>query len=174
MNLLFDTWGLIRDFFESGGPVLYGIFTVTAIMWSLILERLWYFRVAMPQRMEEIQAYWAKRTDHTSWNARRIRQRILSEFSYEAHAGTHIVKVCVAVAPLFGLLGTVWGMISVFDVMANLGTGNARAMASGVSKSTLPTMAGMVVAVSGIYFAQSLSETARHAVEELADELRYH
>jgi biopolymer transport protein ExbB len=104
----------------------------------------------------------------------RIRQRILSEFSYEAHSGTHIVKVCVAVAPLFGLLGTVWGMISVFDVMANLGTGNARAMASGVSKSTLPTMAGMVVAVSGIYFAQSLGEHARHAVEELGDELRYH
>ena len=47
-------------------------------------------------------------------------------------------------------------------------------MASGVSKSTLPTMAGMVVAVSGIYFAQSIGEQARHAVEELGDELRYH
>jgi len=174
VNFLYDLFALIRDFFEAGGPVLWGIFVTTAIMWSLIMERLWYFRVVMPERMEELKASWTKRTDHTSWNARRIRQRLLSEFSYEAHAGTHIVKTCVAVAPLFGLLGTVWGMITVFDVMANLGTGNARAMASGVSKSTLPTMAGMVVAVSGIYFAQSLSERARTAVEELGDELRYH
>ena len=174
MTFFYDIFATIRDFFEAGGPVLWGIFVTTAIMWSLIMERLWYFRIVMPERMEELKSQWTKRKDHTSWYARRIRQRMLSEFSYEAHAGTHIVKVCVAVAPLFGLLGTVWGMITVFDVMANLGTGNARAMASGVSKSTLPTMAGMVVAVSGIYFAQSLSERARHAVEELGDELRYH
>lgn len=174
MTFFYDIFAIIRDFFEAGGPVLWGVFVSTAIMWSLILERMWYFRVAMPERMEELKAQWSKRKDHTSWYARRIRQRILSEFSYEAHAGTHIVKVCVAVAPLFGLLGTVSGMIGVFDVMANLGTGNARAMASGVSRATLPTMAGMVVAVSGIYFAQSLSERAKHAVEELGDELQYH
>lgn len=174
MTFLYDIFAILRDFFEAGGPVLWGVFVSTAIMWSLIMERMWYFRVVMPERMEEIRAQWSKRKDHTSWYARRIRQRILSEFSYEAHAGTHIVKVCVAVAPLFGLLGTVSGMIGVFDVMANLGTGNARAMASGVSRATLPTMAGMVVAVSGIYFAQSLSERAKHAVEELGDELQYH
>lgn len=174
MSFFYDIYALIRDFFEAGGPVLWGIFFTTAVMWSLIMERLWYFRVVMPERMEEIKANWTKRKDHTSWYARRVRQRILSEFSYEAHAGTHIVKVCVAVAPLFGLLGTVWGMISVFDVMANLGTGNARAMASGVSQSTLPTMAGMVVAVSGLYFASALSDRARTAVDELGDELQYH
>jgi biopolymer transport protein ExbB len=54
-------------------------------------------------------------------------------------------------APLFGLLGTVTGMIEVFQVMAFSGGGDARAMAGGVSKATLPTMAGMVVALSGVF-----------------------
>jgi len=85
-----------------------------------------------------------------------------------------MIKTCIAVAPLFGLLGTVTGMIHVFDVMAALGTGNARAMASGVSAATLPTMSGMVVALSGIYFGQSLERQAKVVVEELEDELVHH
>lgn len=174
MTFFYDLFALIRDFFEAGGPVLWGVFVTTVVLWSLIMERMWYFRVVMPERLDEIKQTWAKRADHTSWNARRIREGILSEFANETSAGTTIVKTCVAVAPLFGLLGTVSGMIGVFDVMANLGTGNARAMASGVSRATLPTLAGMVVAVSGLYFAGSLSERSKLAVEELADELRYH
>ena len=46
-----------------------------------------------------------------------------------------------------GLMGTVTGMIEVFDVMAISGSGNPRSMAAGVSKATVPTMAGMVAAL---------------------------
>ena len=66
-----------------------------------------------------------------------------------------MVKTLVALCPLLGLLGTVTGMIEVFDVMAIAGSGNARAMAAGVSKATIPTMAGMVAAISGLYFSVS-------------------
>ena len=52
---------------------------------------------------------------------------------------------------MLGLLGTVTGMIEVFDVMAFTGTGNPRAMASGVSKATLPTMTGLVISISGLF-----------------------
>ena len=61
----------------------------------------------------------------------------------------------IGLAPLFGLLVTVYGMISVFDVMAFQGTGSPKAMASGISQATIPTMAGMVGAITGV-FAQSL------------------
>ena len=60
------------------------------------------------------------------------------------------IKGLVALCPLLGLLGTVTGMIEVFDVMAYTGTGNPRAMASGVSKATLPTMTGLVISISGL------------------------
>ncbi|MGO0307376.1 MotA/TolQ/ExbB proton channel family protein [Endozoicomonas acroporae] len=61
-----------------------------------------------------------------------------------------LIKTIIAVCPLLGLLGTVTGMVAVFDVMSVAGTGNARAMAAGVSRATIPTMAGMVVALSGL------------------------
>ena len=62
-----------------------------------------------------------------------------------------LIQTCVALAPLFGLLGTVTGMIEVFQVMAFTGGGDARSMAGGVSKATLPTMAGMTTALSGVF-----------------------
>jgi len=78
-----------------------------------------------------------------------------------------VVKLC----PMLGLLGTVTGMIEVFDVMAIAGSGNARGMAAGVSKATLPTMAGMVAALTGMLFSIQLSRFAVDESERVADGL---
>ena len=58
---------------------------------------------------------------------------------------------------MIGLLGTVYGMIEVFEVLSFLGTCNPRAMSSGVAKATIPTMASMVITLFGLYFRQDLS-----------------
>ena len=76
-----------------------------------------------------------------------------------------------AISPLLGLLGTVTGMIEVFEVMAISGSGNPRSMASGVSKATVPTMAGMVAALSGVAMSAYLENKARREREFIADEL---
>jgi len=77
----------------------------------------------------------------------------------------------VALCPLLGLMGTVTGMIEVFDVMAVSGSGNARSMASGVSKATIPTMAGMVGALSGVFLATLLTQKVTNEVDILEEEL---
>ena len=69
-----------------------------------------------------------------------------------------------------GLLGTVTGMIEVFDVMAITGSGNARSMASGVSKATIPTMAGMVGALSGVFAGNDSDPQASRSEVELLDD----
>lgn len=63
------------------------------------------------------------------------------------------------------------GMVSVFDVMAVLGSGNARAMADGVSKATIPTMAGMVAALSGVFMSTWIERKAKRESERLEDTL---
>ena len=84
--------------------------------------------------------------------------------------GLSLIKTAVALCPMFGLLGTVTGMIEVFDVMAVAGSGNARGMASGVSKATLPTMAGMVAALSGMLFSIQLDRYANSETERVAEQ----
>ena len=62
-------------------------------------------------------------------------------------------------------------MIKVFDVMTFFGTGNARLMASGVSQATIPTMAGLVAAISGLYIANLLIRKAEDEINKISDQL---
>lgn len=55
-----------------------------------------------------------------------------------------------AVAPLLGLLGTVVGMIDVFAEIMSQGTGNASALAGGISEALITTAAGLTVAIPAI------------------------
>ena len=96
---------------------------------------------------------------------------MISAVSIEAHRFILVIKTLMAVLPLLGLLGTVTGMIEVFDVMAVAGTGNARLMAGGVSKATIPTMAGLVAALSGLYLVTFLEHKADAQIEVVEDRL---
>lgn len=174
MDLTFYLLGLftgLRSFLETGGPVLLWIMGVTFLMWVLMIERIWYFIFSHPFVKRRARRQWESRTDHNSWYAHKIREAIISEVKAETHAGISMIKTFIALAPLFGLLGTVTGMVEVFDVMALTGSSNARAMASGVSRATIPTMAGMVAAISGLYLASILQRMARRETDKIADEL---
>jgi len=165
-----EVFAVVRAFIEQGGNVLLVIAFVTAMMWTLILERFWYFRMGYRREVDRIQAVWDSRSDHSSWNAKQIRQVLISNVNLDLKWGLGMIGTLVALCPMLGLLGTVTGMIEVFDVMA-AGSGNTRGMAAGVSKATLPTMAGMVAAISGMLFHIQLERFADDASEHLADQL---
>jgi biopolymer transport protein ExbB len=174
MIWFYEATGAIRDFIALGGNVLWAIMAVLFFMWTFILERLWYFYRVYPARKADILQRWEKRTDTGSWYARRIREGLVSETALGLRRNVGLIRVLIAICPLLGLLGTVTGMIAVFDVMAYSGGGNARAMAGGVSMATVPTMAGMVAALSGVYFGTWLDHKARVETEKLEDLLRQH
>ena len=140
----------VQSFIATGGDILIVIFAVTALLWTLILERVLYMRLAHPRLVKQVVVAWQKRPERQSWFAHQIRRKLISEISEELTFSLSMIKTLVALCPLLGLLGTVTGMIEVFDVMAVAGNGNPRAMASGVSMATIPTLAGMVAALSGL------------------------
>jgi biopolymer transport protein ExbB len=164
----------IRDFMELGGDVLWAIMLVLFLMWTFILERIWFLYKVYPARKRAIVATWESRPDTTSWYARRVRDGLISEASLGLKNNVSLIKALIAICPLLGLLGTVTGMITVFDVMTYSGGGNARAMAGGVSMATVPTMAGMVAALSGVYFGTWLEHKATIEAERLEDLLQHH
>ena len=171
MIWFYEAAGAIRDFMELGGNVLWAIMGVLFLMWTFILERLWYFYRVYPGRKRAVVAQWERRADTSSWYARRIREGMVSEVALELKQNIGLIKLLIAICPLLGLLGTVTGMIEVFEVMAISGSGNPRSMASGVSKATVPTMAGMVAALSGVAMSAYLENKARREREFIADEL---
>ena len=171
MIWLADSFEAIRDFMELGGPVLRWIALTIFLMWVLIVERLMYFRSTMKSMAEDIRNNWENRNERRSWHAHQIREMMISRFSMATNKGISMIQTLVALCPLLGLLGTVTGMISVFQVMAVSGSGNVRAMAAGVSQATIPTMAGMVGALSGVLLVTILSRRAAREVAFLEDSL---
>jgi len=164
----------LRSFFEAGGIILWPIFGVTILLWMFLLERYWYMFFIYPHRRDEVAEEWEKREDTTSWYAHRIREKILSEVRMETHRMVPLIKSLVAIIPLLGLLGTVTGMIQVFQALSSLGSTNARAMAHGVSAAILPTMAAMTVAVFSLYFVYAIEKRIREKNEELEDALPHY
>lgn len=150
MDRLLEAAEQIRDFLERGGDVLGLILLLTFVLWLLIFERLVYYRTSYPRLEEDVAARWEARPERVSPEAHDVRECYISEVKESLRHNLPMIRSLIAVAPLFGLLGTVTGMVEVFDVMAALGTGSARAMAAGISKATIPTMAGMVGALTGL------------------------
>ncbi|ASD69301.1 MotA/TolQ/ExbB proton channel family protein [Pseudoalteromonas piscicida] len=171
MVLLLDAINALREFLDTGGQVLLVIGFVTFAMWLLILERFMFVFGKYRGYKNEVLQAWNSRNERNSWNAEQIRQATISRVGIKLNTNLPYINVMVALCPLLGLLGTVTGMIEVFDVMAITGSGSARSMASGVSKATIPTMAGMVGALSGVFASTYLQRKAKREVELLEDKM---
>jgi len=161
----------VRDFMEMGGGVLYVIGMLLMFMWMLIIERLVYLRMGHKRLAANAQQLWEGRSDHRSWYAHQIRLRLVSHVSSQLERNIPMIQTCVALCPLLGLLGTVTGMIQVFEVMAISGSSSPRSMAAGVSMATVPTMAGMVAALSGVAMGTYLQRRVSRERALLADHL---
>ncbi len=159
----------IQNFLVAGGDVLLLIGGVTFVMWTLISERIWFFLSQYPRERERVRGIWESRRETQSWNAHQIRRSLISQVSTQLHRSLGTIQTLVALCTLLGLLGTVTGMMEVFEVMAVTGNSSARAMAGGVSKATIPTMAGMVAALSGLYISGSLVRWADRETQRTGD-----
>jgi biopolymer transport protein ExbB len=140
-------------------------------MWTLIFERLWFFNFVWRKEVFEVINAWESRPERQSWNAKQIRMRLLSISRMDINANLQLITTLVALCPLLGLLGTVTGMIEVFNVMAVTGGGDAKSMAGGVERATIPTMAGMVAALSGLFANTYIQRIADREQLLLEDQL---
>lgn len=171
MHFFLDAMNGINSFLQMGGPVLIAIALLLLVMWTLLFERIWFFKTALKSELNEALKTWQTRSDHHSLRAHQIRESIISQVALKIESGIPMIKTLVALAPLLGLLGTVTGMIGVFDVLAINGGGDAKSMSAGVSKATIPTMAGMVAALSGVFGNTYVSRIANREKQLLADRL---
>jgi biopolymer transport protein ExbB len=161
----------VSRFMDMGGDVLWAIAVLLFFMWTLIFERIWYFKTGWKTDVARTIAVWEARSERQSWNARQIREKLISQASMQIHQYLPVIKTLVALCPLLGLLGTVTGMIEVFNIMAVTGGGDAKSMAGGVSRATVPTMAGMVAAISGVFANTYITRNAQRQSTFLEDNL---
>jgi biopolymer transport protein ExbB len=161
----------VARFMDMGGNVLWLIALLLFCMWALIFERAWYFYAGWKADAAKAIQQWESRGERKSWAAQQIRLKLISEAQIQINQYLPVIKTMVALCPLLGLLGTVTGMIEVFNIMAVTGGGDAKSMAGGVSRATIPTMAGMVAALSGVFANTYIARTAARESTFLKDNL---
>lgn len=159
----------VLELVDDGGPFVGLIFAAGVLMWAIIAERFWYFRRILPQQVAELQKTWEARAERTSWTARQIRQAMISKLNVGMSAGIPVMQVLVPMSPLLGLIGTVVGMLEVFDSMALRGNADARSMASGVSQAMICTMTGLAVSITGLYPVHYFKTRTARETELIAD-----
>ncbi len=168
----FSVLDSINQFMRDGGTVLWALAAVVLLCWILIAERISYFVINFPRTQDELINRWKQRADHSSWHARVIRDGWLASAELGLRANLKTIKVLVTLCPMIGLLGTVTGMISVFDMMSIQGSSNPKLMAAGISMATLPTLAGMVAALSGMFAHARLMKKSNKLEAKLKRSLR--
>ena len=163
-----DLLNSVSELLESGGDVLWLILFVSICLWSLICERLTYFKSVYPKLQNKWISQWQLQTSHCELkDFFHIKNCLLSKAKISMEKSLAIIKMLIAICPMLGLLGTVIGMIQVSDVMAVTGNGNSRSMAAGISQATISTMAGMIIAISGLYFHQLIRKTIDDNIHQL-------
>lgn len=168
---MFDLPRLLLDFFETGGSVLWLILALTVTLWALILGRFVFFFNEFPALRKQIVERWQQREDKESWYGESMRKQWVSELDCALSLNLKLIPSLIALLPMLGLLGTVTGMIQVFDVLAFTGAGNPRSMADGVSAATIPTMAGMVAALTAMPVSAALERKYQKEMRKIKDQM---
>lgn len=157
----------LLDFFDRGGPVIFILFVVAIIMITLLVERLIFFINDLKKLSDERVSEVKECSLDNKWVRNKIKLKNISILNSESSKNLLMIQGLIALCPLLGLLGTVTGMIEVFDIMAITGTGNARAMASGIARATLPTMTGLFISIVGLFLLTAIKSSIEKATLEV-------
>ncbi len=159
----------LLNLMEAGGNVLWILLLVSFILLVLLTERALFYKLDFLPLMKERLNSWKGLKPKREVDAIFQRQYEVSLLKESLKKRISLIEVITFMCPLFGLLGTVTGMIAVFDVMAFKGLGNPRLMASGVSQATLPTMVSMVIALIGLIGLNYLKNLRIKLEQEVVD-----
>lgn len=187
------------DYLSRGGVIMLPLIAVSLLMWGVIIYRLvllnqlyrhdispaqagsWLRAGMVPEDLQTrgmttvLMVVFMRLRSGEPRLDRHVLDEALLVVGAELERGLTLIGVLAAIAPLLGLLGTVLGMIGTFDTIAVFGTGNARAMAAGISQALITTQTGLLIAIPGLYmrnFLQRRAANLHHRLESLGMALK--
>lgn len=159
----------VVEFLNRGGIMLYIILIFAFLLWSLLIERFYLLYISIAKSHSDLLISWQQHRE--SMEVLRIRKSLQHIYSCRLKATLPLIRMLIAMIPMLGLLGTVWGMIEIFDVIAIEGTGDAKAMAGGISMATLPTMSGMAIAIVTLFAFRKLEDKTDRSIAEFQERM---
>ena len=101
-------------------------------------------------------------------------EHVLDEEEIRVEHGMGIIATVVALEPMLGLLGTVWGVLDAFAEMGTAGSANLATIAPSISSALVTTVVGLLIAIPGVIAFNRMNATIRNITSDMegfADEL---
>ncbi len=99
-----------------------------------------------------------------------IKEALIDQGRQQVHhleRGLGILETVAGIAPLLGLLGTVIGILKVFNIISVMGVGQATALAGGISEALITTIVGLSIAIPAVVVFNYFSNKAENFVLEI-------
>ena len=162
-------------FFQRGGIPLVALFCISCILMHVCLSKLYFIMVGIRQFQSALDDKWQLKNQNTGAVApefmNNIRTSAQAEASFFILENQHFFKSLIRVCPLLGLLGTIWGITEVFEVLSVLGSAHLPALATGISRATIPTVTGMSLIILGLLFSEAYQSIARRKLRKLCNRM---
>ena len=100
-------------------------------------------------------------------HVKRTLENTVAQESLKLESGLILLAIAVSGAPFLGLLGTVWGVMSAFEGVAEAQSASLTAMAPGVAAALITTVAGLLVAIPSMFGYNWLVHNLRVLTVEL-------
>lgn len=184
---------------RAGGIMMLPIILCSIVAIAIVIERFWTLSPSRIAPRNALADVWAK-IKHNQLDAAQLRElrmssplgQILAAGLVNAKSGraimiesielaaSHVVHdmerylatlgTIASISPLLGLLGTVFGMIQIFQDTVNVGSGDVRALAGGIAVALISTAGGLVVAIPSLFFYRMFVRKVESLVVELERE----
>jgi biopolymer transport protein ExbB len=189
----------VKELVFAGGWMMIPLMMTSVLAVAICIERLWTLRsdkIAPKHLLAQVWV-WIKNEELDASHLKELKEgshlgAVLAAGLANSKHGRDITKEAIeqaaskavhemerflsslgtiaAVAPLMGLLGTVLGMISVFNEIMAQGTGNAGALAGGISEALITTAAGMIIAIPSLVFYRIFERRIDEIVNSMEQE----
>ena len=147
---------MLDELFIRGGPVLFILFFISFLIFFIFVNKYMFIYFDKYDWYSNKLDNFIQDNPPENFSLKQVQKTYISELKRISNTNIKMLDGLIGMCPMIGLLGTVYGMIEVFEVLSFLGTGNPRAMSSGVAKATIPTMASMVITIFSLYFRQDI------------------
>jgi biopolymer transport protein ExbB len=171
MQALQDLFSGFTGLFAAGG-VLWLLLLLAVALWSLIVERYWYFLFVYPAAQEIALRRWKRYANAELRAARRARKQIVANVFAETHRSVNFIQSLVGVMFLLGVFGSVGGVIRVLDAESLGGAAGQQRVAGGIVAAAVPILAAGALVMVALFFTRALRDRADRETRLLADKLR--
>ncbi len=187
------------ELIKAGGFLMWPILGCSVISLAIIIERFWSLRASYVVPKNLLPAIWTlsskgqlNRETIEVIRAESPLGRVLAAGLLNANHSREVMKEAIeemgrqvvhelerflntlgtiaAIAPLLGLLGTVFGMIEVFSAITRAGVGNPAVLAGGISEALFTTAAGLIVAILSLMFHRYFNGLVERYVVRMEEE----